>query len=454
MNSINVNFKAKAFRAASFVLLGYGLSQVFRLCSNWVLTRLLSPELYGIIAVAHVFHRGLGLLSDLGIEPGIIRSERSDDKTFLNTAWTLQVYRGLLLFLLSIAIAYPVSVFYNEKSLLFVLPALGTISIFQGFQSTSLAILNKELKQGKVTYVELISQLVSIAVMIVIAYLFRNIWALVLGAVISPIVKSIWSHFLPYRIKPSFKLEKTAVTELLSFGKWIFLSTAMMFLATQADRLLLGKLFPISLFGVYHIAAMYAELPKDIMNSLGNRVIYPLLSKFSELPRDEIRAKIAKARFKLLLPLILLVSGLTCFGDLLMEVLYDSRYIEAAWILPLLSLGIWPFVLHLTIDRILYVIGKPNYMALGNSIKFIYMLVSVPLFYKMGGPFGAVIAVMLNDIPVYISVNIGLRKEKLSLLKQDLLATGLLAILILSGLLFRNSVGLGLPGMDILFNGN
>ena len=67
-------------------------------------------------------------------------------------------------------------------------------------------------------------------------------------------IKAVWSHFLPTSTGRGFRLEKTSVQELFSFGKWIFLSTAMMFLATQSDRLLLGKIFPMALFGVYNIA--------------------------------------------------------------------------------------------------------------------------------------------------------------------------------------------------------
>ena len=115
-----------------------------------------------------------------------------------------------------------------------------------------------------------------------------------------------------------------------------------------------------------------------------------------------------------MLPLILLVSGLVCFGDFLILFLYDQRYKEAAWMLPMLSFGIWPFVLHLTVNRSLYAIGKPKFVALGDMIKFIYIVICVPLFFYFAGNVGAVLALVLKDIPVYIVVNIGLSREKLS----------------------------------------
>lgn len=437
-----------AIKALMFVIIGYGFSQVLRLAGNLVLTRLLAPELFGIIALAHVFHRGLGLFSDIGIEPGVIRSKRVNDPVFLKTAWSIQFIRGILLFALTAIIAYPVSLIYDSPVLFMILPVIGITSIFQGFQSCSLYLLNRDLNQGKLVFIDIAGQIVSLIAMMIIAYVYKSIWALVIGSLIAPFIKSIWSLFLPANSGTGFKLEKKAAHELISFGKWIFISTAMMFLATQADRILLGKIFPLALFGVYNIAAMFAELPKEVMDSVGNRVLFPLISQFNHLPRNELREKIRSKRKFLLLPLILLVSVLVCFGDFLILFLYDQRYKEAAWMLPMLAFGIWPFVLHLTINRSLYAIGKPKFLALGDMIKFIYMVIGVPLFYYFGGYFGAVLAVVLREIPVYIVVNIGLSREKLSLIKQDAWATLLLLVLIALGIGLRLFLDLGIPGVN------
>lgn len=443
------NYKKKAVKAAGFVVFGYGFSQVIRLAGNLVLTRLLVPEFFGIMSLAHVFHRGLALFSDIGLEPGIIRSDRSDESVFLNSAWTLQVIRGFILFGFSVVIAFPVAKFYQESILLYVIPVIGLISIFDGFKSTSLVILNKELKQGKITQIELIIQTFGLVVMIIMAYIYRNVWALVVGNLIASLLKTIWSHILPSKINNGFKFEKDAVKELLSFGKWIFISTAMMFLATQADRLLLGKLSPLSLFGIYSIAALFSELPKKIITAVSHKVIFPLISKFSYLPRKDLRLKIRESRKLMLISSAVLVALFTCFGDFLILLLYDERYVQAAWMLPILAIGIWPLILYATIDRSLYAIGKPNYSALGNLAKFIHMILFIPFLYYLMGMFGAVLAVALNDIPVYIITNYGLWKEKLSLLRQDAFATLVLVVIVIIILGLRLVFDMGVPGKII-----
>jgi len=287
--------------------------------------------------------------------------------------------------------------------------------------------------------------------MITLAYIYRNVWSLILGGLVTSALKMLWTHFLDSRVRNRFILEKAAVKELLSFGKWIFVSTAMMFLATQADRLLLGKFFPLALFGVYSIAVIFAEMPKQIISQISGKVIFPLISQFSQLPRNELRQKILNKRKLLLIPLALLVASMACFGDVLIDILYDERYQQAGWMLPLLAFGMWPLILCITIDPCLYVVGKPKFPALGNLLKFLHMIVFLPIFFWIGGKFGAVLAVAMNDIPKYLVVNYGLKREKLSGLGQDAWATIFLFGIICLFLAFRYFTGMGLPGKAILF---
>lgn len=445
VDSLSKNIKARAFKASIFVVSGNGISKIIRLLSNLILTRLLVPEFFGIIALARTFDTGISLFSDIGIQPSIIRSKRVNDSTFINTAWTLSVIRGFVLWPFSIIIAFPISRFYEEPLLLYIIPLIGLTFIIRGFRSTSMVMLSKELKQGKLTIIELGVQIINVVITIIFAYLYRNIWALIIGSLVSEIVKTIWSHLLRGHERNYFRFEKAAVMEILTFGKWIFVSTSMMFLASQADKLLLGKFFPLTLLGVYYIAVIFADLPKKIVSNLSNKIIFPILSKASSLPRDEIRLRIQQHRKPALLILSISVAIFASFGDILILTLYDQRYEQASWMLPLLSIGIWPLILTDSIGPVLFALGKPKYLAAGNFAKFLYMIIFVPLLYKLAGVFGAVMAVALNDIPIYIIVNYGLVKEKLSLLKQDLWSTLQFIMIIFILIILRLILGIDFP---------
>lgn len=440
------SYKSLAVRAAIFVVGGFGTSQVLRLAGNLILTRLLIPEMFGIMAIARVFITGLHLFSDVGLGAGVIRSDRASDNTFLNTAWTIQAIRGFLLAALSVLIGYPVSLFYNEPILAILIPIVGLNSIILGFRSTSLFTLSREMRQGKLNLIELIGQVFSLTVMIFIAYFYKTIWSLVIGELIGSMIRVVCSHTIN-RNKPNrIGIEKDAARELLTFGKWILLSTGMMFLASQSDRIIIGKLFSLTLLGVYSIAIIFAELPKQIISALSGKVIFPLFTKHSHLESSELRKKIYIPRYRLLFALAIMVSLATSFGDYVISLLYDHRYIQAAWMLPILSIGIWPRILTSTIDGSLLSMGKPKYSALGNMAKFFYMLVAVPLGFKFGGALGAVIAVAINDLPLYTIVAVGLSKESLFMAKQDLITTLIMICFIVIIILARIALGIGFPG--------
>ncbi len=293
---------------------------------------------------------------------------------------------------------------------------------------------------------ELVSQFIGLVCMILLAYIYSSVWVLVAGGLVSGIIKMFWSHFLEQENRNRFCLEMSSVRELISFGKWIFVSTAMMFLATQADRILLGKMFPLALFGVYNIAVMFAELPKMVLGQLSGKVIFPLMTHFAELTRPEFRKKILNKRNHLLVPLVLLVAVFSSFGDVMISMLYDARYHQAGWILPILALGMWPYILCVSIDGCFYAIGTPKIPAVGNLCKFIYMIISVPLLFNWLGTFGAVLAVAMNDLPIYIVNSIGLQREGLTCFRQDIFYTLTLVALIVLFIGVRLVFDMGIPG--------
>ncbi|HZJ69863.1 MAG TPA: oligosaccharide flippase family protein, partial [Planctomycetota bacterium] len=100
-------------RSATWSILAHGGSQLLRFASNIVLARLLFPEAFGLMAIVNALLQGLHLFSDIGIGPSIIQNARGNDPAFLNTAWTVQVVRGTVLWLVACAIALPAAIFYG-----------------------------------------------------------------------------------------------------------------------------------------------------------------------------------------------------------------------------------------------------------------------------------------------------------------------------------------------------
>lgn len=423
---------------------------VLRFASNLILARLLVPEFFGLMALVNVFIMGLNLFSDVGLGPSIIQNKRGDDPTFINTAWTIQVIRGLALWLGSILIAWPVSQLYGEKQLLFLIPVVGLSTLISSFDSTALFTLNRQLAVGKLAAFELGGQIMAVIAMITWAWFDKSVWALVFGGLVSATVQLVWSHRLLPEQPNRFAWDKEAAKSIFSFGKWIFFSTALTFLASQSDRLILGKLLTPAMLGVYGIAYTLADLPRSVILALSGKVIFPAFSKLADLPREAFRAKILKNRRLLLLALAPGLTILVSFGDFAVRLLYKEVYHDAAWMLPIIAVGIWHTSLYSTMSPALMALGKPIYNTLGYLLTLITLSTALLVGYHFMGIKGAVIAVAAGDIPFYCATMYGLWREKLGCFKQDLWATALFLGLLTAVLFGRYVVTGTLPISPIL----
>lgn len=441
------SIKKLALLGAVWTIAGYGASQILRFGSNLVLTRLLEPELFGLMSLVYVFITGLHLFSDIGIGASVIQNKRGDDPKFLNTAWTLQVLRGGLIWLCCLALAFPASQIYNVPQLLWLIPVVGLNAVLAGFNSTALITLNRHLSVKQLALFELSGQIVSIVVMLTWASFSPSVWALVAGGMTSALFQLIVSHRLSSTAKNRFTWDPEAITELISFGKWIFLSTILTFLSTQADRLILGKLFTLSLLGVYGVAFTLSDIPRSLLLAVSGKVIFPAYSKLIDLPRPEFRAKVLRHRLPILVALAIGLSILVGFGDLLVQLLYPEKYsADASWMVPLLALGTWPIMLTQTIDPVLLALGKPKYIAFASFLSFLFYAIGIPLgFYSPLKEVGAVLAVASSNIPILLVVNYALWREKLSVFAQDILMTAFFFAILGLLILGRSVLGLGLP---------
>ena len=434
----------------SWIIWGF-LSQPLRFGGNLLLTHLLFPHLFGLMALVYVFITGVNSLSDIGLLPSIIQNKRGDDPNFLNTAWTMQAIRGIGLWCCCLLVTLPVANFYEEPMLLWLLPVVGLNTAISGFNSTALLTFSHHMEFRKLTIFYIGVQAVSLTVTVIWAWFNKSVWALVVGGLVSALFGMVWSHRLMPEIRNRFFWEKAAAKSIFSFGKWIFLLTAVTFLAGQVPKLILGKLVSLEMLGVYDVAFSFASglIALALIQGYSDAVIFPFFSKQAKLPHESLRAKIMQPRWLLLVAGTVLLTILIGFGDILIKALYDNRYREAAWMLPILSLGLWPTILSETINPVLFAVGRPRYAAFGRLLKLIVVVVGLLLGLHLGGFVGAVIAVALSELPVYGVITYGAWRERVTVIEQDIRATALLIGLLSFVLIGRVLFGLGLPPIHV-----
>jgi len=352
------SLRSKLARGSLWAVVGHGGSQLLRLAGNLVLWRLLYAEAFGLMAIVNVFMQGLTMFSDVGIGPSIVQSKRGDESEYLNTAWTIQVMRGFTLFAVAAVAAVPVANFYHQPQLAALIPVVSLGSILAGFNSTKLFTVTRQITLGRLTATDLLSQAVGLVVMVLWALTSRSIWALAIGGVVANFARLGLSHALLPGITNRFCWNKADATALLHFGRWIFMSTLLTFVAMQSDRLIFGKLVSMSMLGVYSVATIWSTFPTQILGHVFQSVMFPMLSRVHNENAD-VPSAYRNARAPWLIAAGWLTACLVSGGPTLIRFLYDERAEAAGGILQILSVGTCFLALDVTNGCALLAKGRP-----------------------------------------------------------------------------------------------
>ena len=221
--------RGKSVRSSLLTLLDFGSQMLLRLGGNLILTRILFPEAFGIMALVSVVMTGLNMFADVGIRVSIIQNARGGDPEFLDTAWVMQIGRGILLWLATWLLAAPVAAFYDAPILADLLPIAGLSALFQGFNSTKLATANRNLLMGRMTVVKIGSNVLGLIVLIVLALWLESVWALVIGGLVAPCLTMVLSHTSLPGHSNRFRFKPEIARELVRFGKYILITIKSVF---------------------------------------------------------------------------------------------------------------------------------------------------------------------------------------------------------------------------------
>ncbi len=276
------------------ILSGFALGQILRLISNLILTRLVAPEAFGLMAVAVSINIWAVMLTDIGINTSVIRSRNSDNPDFLHTAWTMQIGRNLIVWvtiILAAAAVYALasnqivraeSVFAHPQ-LAWVMIAIGIQLPLSGLTSINAAMAERHLAMRRVVGLEVAGQLFAMTITIFFAVLGYGVWALVIGTVAAAAFRSALSHVVFPGPRMALRFTREHFNEIFGFGKWLIIASFFGFLLNRGDQLLFGWLMESGRFSLYAVASIWVVAAVTIVSTVISRIFYPA---FSEVLRD------------------------------------------------------------------------------------------------------------------------------------------------------------------------
>ena len=396
-----LTLRQRVMQSGSWTLAGYGVNQALRLGGNLILTRLLFPEAFGMMAIIQAVLYGAHMLTDVGTGPSIIQKEHGNDPVFLNTAWSVQIARGFLLWLGLCALAWPMAKFYGEPLLALMLPVAGLTSIIGGFNSTKLFTAQRNMEAARVTQIEIFTYALGLLCTVYLAWLMQSVWALVWGGLIAASLKMIASHIALHGIKNKFAWDRDALGHLRGFGRWILLSSALTFLSVEGARLLIGVLLDMRQLALFTLASTMSLMFWQAMQLVAGRVFFPAYSEVHRTNPKNLIAVLYKARLTIIVPSWGLAVLFIFFGSHLMEMLYDERYHASGIMLEQLAAGSLVACIWGAYSGVLLALGRVATMTVLMAIQIICQFGAIYVGYHYWGGAGIVMGVAAANWIMY-----------------------------------------------------
>lgn len=358
-----------------------------------ILARLLSPEDFGLLGVAMLAISTIETFTQTGFNTALIQ-KKNHVEPYLDTAWSVSVIRGILLFLMLFLCAPWVASFFHSPQSTDIIRVIALSSLISGCGNIGTLFFQKELKFHKQFLYEFSVALADVVIAVLLAFWLRDVWALIWSGLAANLVKWFMSYMLhPYR--PRFHIDKGSFKELLGFGKWLTGSSILVFLVLQGDSFFVGKMLGITALGLYQMAFLISNLPTTEITHVISQVAFPA---YARLQDDRVRLREAYLGvLKITAFIAMPITG----GILVLSHEFISVFLGEKWMPMVSTMQILAFAglirsIQATTGPFLYGIGKPKAEATWQVVRVVGLFSAIYPFLHLWGMLGVSFAVLLS----------------------------------------------------------
>ena len=246
-----------------------------------ILARLLSPDEFGVVAVATVIITFFGIFTDLGISPAIIQNKELTDKD-LSNIFSFTIVGGILLSVLFFLSSWLIGNYYKNETLIIICQFLSINLLFSALNIVPNALLYKDRMFKYIAVRSLAVQFIGGILSVIAALAHAGLYALI----INPIFSSIFIFIISYRKKPQlicFTPGLESIKKILSFSSYQFLFNVINYFSRNLDKLLIGRYMGMGELGYYEKSYRLMMLPLQNITHVISPVMHPV---FSEMQAD------------------------------------------------------------------------------------------------------------------------------------------------------------------------
>ena len=276
----NQSIAKKVVKGSVWLFSLRGADRLFYFVKLIIIARILMPTDFGLMGIALLAMATLDTFSQTGFQQALIQKKK-DISEYLDAAWTFTLFRGLILFFIIYSIAPYVSTFFNSPKSVSIIRAVGFTFFIQAFLNINVVYFQKNLEFNKQFLFQFSGTLADFIISVTFVLLFKNVWGLVWGFLSASITKVIISYIIhPYI--PHLNLNIDKITDLWGFGKWVLLSSVLIFLITQGDDAFVGKFLGTAMLGFYQMAYRISNMPATEITHIISKVTFPAYSKIQD----------------------------------------------------------------------------------------------------------------------------------------------------------------------------
>ena len=356
----------KGFFNSLLVSGGYNYAtQALLFFSTVVTSRLLSPESFGFVGLINVFTGFVSIFADSGISLAVIRSDYG--KTYHRSVDNLAVLLGVALCFITCLIAWPVAIFYGNRSLFLPTVVMSVIFIFKSLSLVRGALLAKAMRFAAIGKITLTTAVLQVALTIVLAYAGWSYWALIVPQIIAALVALLlyerkvqlgYHRCSAAQLKVAYRHTNKTIKNLMGFN-------LVNYWARNLDNLLVGKFYSVASLGIYNRAYNLLMMPLGLITGLIGNVLFPTLKKVKSEGGD------VRKEYLFILKIITIVSFpvsavLILFPQQFVALLWGPKWMAVSELLPYFGLLLFSQSLLSTTGNILVLMEKEPVMRISG----------------------------------------------------------------------------------------
>lgn len=359
------------------------LGEAIFFLSSVVISRLLLPEEFGVIAIMAIFYNFLARFTDMGVSETFIREVSETD--ILKNIQILFLIIGLITSAIMVAISYPLSVFFDQEALLPLGLTYAFVLLLYAFPKAMIAHLRKEKQLTLIAKVELMAVVIQVLISIALAWIGFSYWSLVIPHIFAPFFYYFFYRRyvrIPFEFS-FFKLRiawHKARSMVYAYGSLNFIQ----YWEKTIDNLWIGKFYGEATLGLYNRAYMLMSMPANLVVGHVNNILLPLVANESLSERtikQEMICFIKLISAMLAFPAVIFIL----FPVDLSVFLWGENWVQVGKYLGVLSIALLVLSFYQLSINLYVILRKERMLLINGTITGVttILLISIGAFYSV-----------------------------------------------------------------------